>query len=80
MNLDDGQNFITKEKFSLGDSVIINTKKNTIEKILPLKEKANVEIIRGKHAGKRGTLVGFEELVRGRDYVIKLSDRKVSLP
>jgi len=80
MNLDDGQNIITKDKFSVGDSVVLNTKDGKVVKILPLKEGAKIEIIIGKHAGKKGKLVGFEELVRGRNYKIKLENREVSLP
>jgi len=80
MNLDDGQNVLTKEKFSVGDSVVLNTKENKIVKVLPLKEGANIEVILGKHAGEKGELVGFEELVRGRNYKIKLEDKTVSLP
>lgn len=80
MNLEDGQNLITKEKFSLGDSAVLDTKNNKILSILPLKEGANVEIIGGKHAGEKGKLKGFEELVRGKNYIIKLEDREVSLP
>ncbi|MFH1522014.1 MAG: hypothetical protein ABIF18_03575 [archaeon] len=80
MNLDDGQNFLTTVKFSVGDSVVLDTKKNKITKVLSLKEGAKVEIIGGKHAGEKGELVGFEELVRGRSYQIKLKDRTVSLP
>ena len=80
MNLDDGQNIITKEKFSVGDSALLNTKDDKIEKILPLKEGANVEVIIGKHAGEKGKLEGFEELTRGRNYIVKLEDKTVSLP
>ena len=80
MNLDDGQNILTKEKFSVGDSAVLNTKDNKITKVLPLKEGAKVEIVVGKHAGEKGELVGFEELTRGRTYVIKLKDKTVSLP
>jgi ribosomal protein S4E len=80
MNLNDGQNILTKEKFSVGDSAVVNTKNNKLVKILPLKEGAKVEIIVGKHAGEKGELVGFEELTRGRTYVIKLEDKTVSLP
>lgn len=80
MNLDDGENLLTKEKFSVGDSVVLNTKENKIEKILPLKEGAKIEIIMGKHAGEKGELGGFKELIRGRDYIVKLEDRIVSLP
>ena len=80
MNLDDGQNVLTKEKFSIGDSVVLNTKETKIVKILPLKEGAKIEVVLGKHAGEKGELVGFDELVRGRNYKIKLEDRTVSLP
>jgi ribosomal protein S4E len=80
MNLEDGQNILTKEKFSVRDSVILNTKENKIDKILPLKEGANVEIISGKHAGEKGKIIRFEELARSKNYVIKLEDKEVSLP
>ena len=80
INLDDGQNMVTKEKFSVGDSVVLNTVESKIVNILPLKEGANVEIISGKHAGEKGKLVGFEELVRGKNYRVKLESLEVSLP
>jgi small subunit ribosomal protein S4e len=80
MNLYDGQNVLSKEKFSVGDSVVLNTVENKVEKVLPLKEGAKVEVVVGKHAGEKGELVGFEELVRGRNYKIKLEDKTVSLP
>ena len=80
MNLDDGQNILTKERFSVGDSVLLNTKENKIVKVLPLKEGAKIEIVLGKHAGEKGELVGFAELTRGRTYQIKLEDKTVSLP
>jgi small subunit ribosomal protein S4e len=80
MNLDDGQNIISDEKFSVGDSVVINTLDNKVEKILPLKEGATVEIIAGKHAGEKGKIEGFEDLVRGKNYIVKLEDKTVNLP
>ena len=83
MNLDDGQNVLSKVKFSVGDSVVLDTSNGVVKivKVLALNVGAKVEIIVGKHAGEKGKLVGFEELVRGRDYKIKLEDgRKVSLP
>lgn len=80
MNLEDGQNILSKEKFSVGDSVILNTIKGEITKVLPLKEGANIEVISGKHAGKTGKLKCFEELSRGMDYVIKLNEGEVRLP
>ena len=80
MNLEDGQNMISKDKFSVGDSVILNTIKNEIKKILPLKDGANIEVIAGKHAGKTGKLNGSEELSRGRDYIVELNGEEVRLP
>lgn len=80
MNLEDGQNFLADEKFSVGDSIVLNTKKEKIMKILPLKKDAKIEIITGKHAGEKGSLSEIEELARGRNYKIKLKDKTVSLP
>ncbi len=80
MNLRDGQNFLNKDKFSVGDSALLDTKKDVVKKILSLKKGAKIEVIAGKHAGEKGELVGFEELVRGRNYEIKLDSRTVMLP
>ncbi len=80
MNLDDGQNIISNEKFSVGDSIILDTIENKIAKVLHLQKGAKIEVIAGKHAGKKGELTGFGELVRGRNYQIKLEDKIVSLP
>lgn len=81
MNLEDGSNILTKEKFNVGDSIILNTKTDKIVKILKLQKKAKVEVVAGKHAGEKGELVEFEELKRGKDFLIKLEDGKqVSLP
>lgn len=60
INLSDGRNLISKEKINVGDSIIIKFKDNKIEKILPLVEKANVLIIKGKHKGKQGVLSKIE--------------------
>lgn len=80
MNLEDGQNLITKEKFRVSDSVVLDLKSGKIEKILALKEGANVEVISGKHAGEKGKLKEFENLTRGRKFVIKLEKGEVGLP
>ena len=80
MNLEDGSNLLTKLKFEVGDSVILDTKEKKIEKILPLKPKAKVEIILGKHAGEKGELVAIEDLRKGKTYKVKLEKAEVSLP
>jgi len=80
MNLEDGQNILTKDSFNVGDSVIINTEKQSLEKILPLAVGAKIEIVAGKHAGQTGELMGFETLVREKNYIVKLGGREVTLP
>lgn len=56
LNLSDGNNFISDIDCNSNDSVIINFDKKTIEKCLPLKEKSNIFVFEGKHAGKRGKI------------------------
>lgn len=80
INLSDGTNFLFDKEASVGDSVVLNTKENKIEKVLPLKEKSKIEVVRGKHAGKKGQVVGFENLEMGRIVKIKLDESEVMLP
>lgn len=61
LNLSDGRNFLSEIKCSVSDSVIINFKDKKIEKCIPIKEKANVFVISGKHAGKKGIIKNIEE-------------------
>jgi len=60
INLDDGRNYFTKEKFKLGDSVLIDFKEG-IKKFIPLKEKSKVFIKKGKHIGKEGIIEKISE-------------------
>jgi small subunit ribosomal protein S4e len=60
INLDDGRNYFTKEKFKLGDSVLIDFKEG-IKKFIPLKEKSKVFIKKGKHLGKEGIIEKISE-------------------
>ena len=80
MNLEDGQNLLVSEKFSVGDSVMLDTIQNKIKKILPLKEGANVEIVAGKHAGEKGRIKSIAKLERQKIYSIKLKKGEVALP
>jgi small subunit ribosomal protein S4e len=54
LNLWDGRNYLSDIKCQVNDSVIIDLEKNKILKCLPLKEKCEVLIIGGKHAGAKG--------------------------
>jgi ribosomal protein S4E len=80
INLEDGNNFLTDMKFNVGDSVLLNTFTNKIEKILPLKVGAKVEIVSGKHAGGNGEILAIENIRRGKQYKVKMEDKEVTLP
>jgi small subunit ribosomal protein S4e len=61
INLSDGRNFLSEEKCNTHDSALINLKKNQIEKILPLKEKAKIFVFAGKHTGKQGEVIKVDQ-------------------
>mgnify|MGYP001607414300 CR=1 FL=1 len=63
LNMGDGRNFISQEKCNVNDSILIDFKKKKIEKYLPFKEKAEVIVFAGKHAGKRGVI---DKLIKER--------------
>lgn len=56
INLLDGRNFLSKEKCSVNDSVLINFLEGKIEKFLPFKNGSKAIVFIGKHSGKRGTI------------------------
>ncbi|MDA3836077.1 MAG: hypothetical protein PF542_00485 [Nanoarchaeota archaeon] len=51
INLLDGRNYLSDVKCKVNDSVVLDLEKNTISKILPIKEKSKVLVIGGKHVG-----------------------------
>ena len=61
LNLSDGRNFISDVKCNTNDSLLINLKNKKIEKCLELKEKSNVIIFEGKHAGKKGKIAKINQ-------------------
>lgn len=61
LNLSDGRNFLSDIKCETNDSLIINFKTGKIERCLPLKEKAEVIIFSGKHAGNKGEIVNLDK-------------------
>lgn len=56
LNLLDGNNYYYDKKCNVNDSVVVDFEKNTISKVLPLKEKSKVLVIAGKHIGANGTI------------------------
>jgi len=61
INLTGGRNLLSKEKYSIGDSLLFDLEKNKVIKRLPIKEGSKVLIIKGKHAGETAILEGFKE-------------------
>ena len=57
INLSDGRNYLSELKCNVNDSVLVDLDKNILKKILPLKEKSNIFVIGGKHAGLQGKII-----------------------
>ncbi len=77
MNLSDGRNFLTEVKCNINDSVIINFKTGKIEKCVPLKEKAEVIVFAGKHAGKKGKIAKLN--MEEKTAEVKIGDKEVNI-
>ena len=54
LNCEDGRNFISDIKCSVGDSLFVNFKDKKVEKCIQLKENSKVFVFSGKHSGKSG--------------------------
>lgn len=77
INMMDGRNILSSEKCRTNDSAIINLTNGKIEKILPLKEKAEVLIFDGKHAGERGNVSSIDD--KKKMVEIQLGKEKISI-
>jgi len=62
LNLSDGRNFLSDIKCNVNDSVLIDLKKKKIEKCFPLKEKVEVLVFAGKHAGKKANINKIDQV------------------
>jgi len=56
INLADGKNYLSSLKCKIDDSALIDLKKKVILEVLPVKEKAEVLVIGGKHSGSLGKI------------------------
>jgi len=74
INLDDGRNFFTKEKFKIGDSVLVDFKEG-IKKFISLKEKSKVFVKKGKYIGK----IGMIEKLSNKLAEIKIDDERINV-
>ena len=62
LNLSDGRNILTKEKtYAVGDTLVIETPSNKIQKHLKLEQGAMVYLIDGKHVTDIGTVKTVEK-------------------
>ncbi|MFA5992223.1 MAG: hypothetical protein WC796_00785 [Candidatus Pacearchaeota archaeon] len=75
INFNDGRNLISKDKISVGDSVLINMKSKKIEKIMPIKEKSKVLVIKGKHLGTSGVISKIED----ERIIVKADDKEFDI-
>lgn len=77
MNLSDGRNFLSEAKCNINDSVLVNFKAGKIEKCLPLKEKSNVIVFAGKHAGKKGKIMNLD--MEEKTAEVKAGDKEINI-
>lgn len=78
INLEDGTNYLSKENFKTGNSAVINFIENKIEKIIEIKENAEVKVISGKHAGKEGKILTV--IPEKKECLIKFVEGESKLP
>jgi len=76
INLNDGRNFITKEKFRINDSVAVNFEGKIARKI-ELKENSKIIVIKGSHIGEEGKIEKLNE--KNKTAEIKTSREKINL-
>ncbi len=77
LNLSDGRNFLSDIKCNVNDSVLIDLKKKKIEKCLPLKEKGEVLVFAGKHAGKKANINKINQVKKMAE--LTFNDEKINV-
>ena len=77
LNLSDGRNFLSDIKCNVNDSVLIDLKKKKIEKCLPLKEKGEVLVFAGKHAGKKANINKIDQVKKMAE--LTFNDEKINV-
>ena len=77
INLSNGWNILSKEKFKTGDSILFNTSTKKIEKKLALKEGNTIYITGGKHAGMVAKLKEIKEVGElKKERIVKVAPSK----
>ncbi len=86
ITLHDGRNFLFNEeegnKIKVGDSLLIDTVNNKVEKILKFKTGNTVFIIGGRNVGKIGKIASdiIRRGVRDRIVLVETEDKKIEVP
>jgi small subunit ribosomal protein S4e len=75
-NLGDGTNRILKEKFSCGDSLVIEFERKDSGKIIPLGKGSRVEVIGGKHISNKGKILDVKKEGEKEVFEVKLDGGK----
>ncbi|MCX8194186.1 MAG: S4 domain-containing protein [Candidatus Pacearchaeota archaeon] len=75
INCSDGRNFITSDKFEVGDGIIVNLKNNKIIKRIGFERGNFALIIKGKNKGAHGKIEEINNIV-----TIKYKDKKIKIP
>ncbi len=76
-NLQDGRNCLMSKDFSCGDSVLIEFDKKGVSKVIPLKEGSKIEVIKGRHIGQEGKIVGTKKEGDKLTFEINLEDGRM---
>ena len=77
LNMSDGRNLLSNVECDTNDSVLINFKEKKIEKCLPLKEKAEIFVFAGKHAGKKGVIDKIDKIKKMAE--VSINEKPVSI-
>jgi small subunit ribosomal protein S4e len=75
INLFGGVNILSNEKLKVNDSIIVSLKDNKILKVLPLKEKARLYVMGGKHLGEKGTI----EKIADNEVIANIEKKQVNI-
>ncbi len=74
----DGTTYLTKDNsYKVGDVVLFDLTKKNIVSLVKNKEGVNCIVIKGRHAGLRGTVKQIVEKGRAKEVVVSSKDREV---
>jgi small subunit ribosomal protein S4e len=57
INLSDGRNILSKDNYSIGDTLIVSLPKLSVSKVIPLEKGSFIQIVKGRYIGLSGEVV-----------------------